>query len=140
MNHVLDLLAAAVAAGFVVGGAGLRRRAARLFAAGELLYFLSNWNVPAAAGGPAAGAQGFVFSVGTGVAALPTASSAYILAVRMGGDGRTVATIITVNVFVAMVTLPLWLAWLCGAGLARQPRCARKRKTLGAMQQFFTKP
>ena len=28
---------------------------------------------------------------------------------RMGGDGRTVATIITVNVFVAMVTLPLWL-------------------------------
>ena len=43
------------------------------------------------------------------LAALPTASSAYILAVRMGGDGRTVATIITVNVFVAMVTLPLWL-------------------------------
>ena len=43
------------------------------------------------------------------LAALPTASSAYILAVRMGGDGKTVATIITVNIFAAMVTLPLWL-------------------------------
>jgi len=29
--------------------------------------------------------------------------------VLMGGDGKTVATIITVNIFAAMVTLPLWL-------------------------------
>ena len=43
-------------------------------------------------------------------AALPTASSAYILAVRMGGDGPSVATQITAGTVIAMATLPLWLA------------------------------
>jgi predicted permease len=67
--------------------------------------------LPAAAWGLALllGLKGLYFQSVLVLAALPTASSAYILAVRMGGDGRTVATIITVNVFVAMVTLPLWL-------------------------------
>ncbi len=45
-------------------------------------------------------------------AALPTASTAYILAVRMGGDGPSVATQITVGTFASMATVPLWLAWL----------------------------
>ena len=43
-------------------------------------------------------------------AALPTASSAYILAVRMGGTGGAVATQITVGTLASMVTLPVWLA------------------------------
>jgi predicted permease len=43
-------------------------------------------------------------------AALPTASSAYILAQRMGGDGASVAWQISVGTLVAMATLPLWLA------------------------------
>lgn len=43
-------------------------------------------------------------------AALPTASSAYILAVRMGGPGGAVATQITAGTVLAMVTLPLWIA------------------------------
>ena len=43
-------------------------------------------------------------------AALPTASNAYILAVRMTGDGRAVATQITVGTLISMVTIPLWLA------------------------------
>lgn len=43
-------------------------------------------------------------------AALPTASNAYILAVRMTGDGRAVATQITVGTVISMVTIPLWLA------------------------------
>jgi hypothetical protein len=42
-------------------------------------------------------------------AALPTASSAYILAVRMGGDGRAVAAQITVGTVISMVTIPLWM-------------------------------
>jgi hypothetical protein len=42
-------------------------------------------------------------------AALPTASSAYILAVRMGGDGRAVATQITAGTVISMVTIPLWM-------------------------------
>ena len=45
-------------------------------------------------------------------AALPTASSAYILAVRMGGDGPSVATQITVGTLVSMATIPLWVAAL----------------------------
>jgi malonate transporter len=43
-------------------------------------------------------------------AALPTASNAYILAVRMTGDGRAVATQITVGTVVSMLTIPLWMA------------------------------
>ncbi|MCQ9329034.1 AEC family transporter [Pelistega suis] len=42
-------------------------------------------------------------------AALPTASAAYILAVRMGGDARLVAAIISLSTVIAMVTIPLWL-------------------------------
>lgn len=40
---------------------------------------------------------------------LPTASSAYILAVRMGGDGRSVAATISLGTVLSAVTIPLWL-------------------------------
>ncbi len=43
-------------------------------------------------------------------AALPTASTCYILAVRMGGHGPVVAAIITVQTLLAMFTLPAWVA------------------------------
>jgi predicted permease len=43
-------------------------------------------------------------------AALPTATNAYILAVRMLGDGRVVATQITVGTVLSMATLPFWLS------------------------------
>jgi malonate transporter len=43
-------------------------------------------------------------------AALPTASSAYILAVRMGGTGGAVATQITAGTLISMITLPVWVA------------------------------
>lgn len=43
-------------------------------------------------------------------AALPTASNAYILAVRMTGDGRVVAAQITMGTILSMLTLPLWMA------------------------------
>ncbi|MBX3635335.1 MAG: AEC family transporter [Rubrivivax sp.] len=48
-------------------------------------------------------------------AAMPTASSAYVLAVRMGGHGPYVAGLVTVSTLVGMVALPAWLAlwgWL----------------------------
>lgn len=47
-------------------------------------------------------------------AALPTASSAYILAMRMGGDGKSVAWLISATTLGSMLTLPLWAAWLAG--------------------------
>jgi malonate transporter and related proteins len=43
-------------------------------------------------------------------AALPTATNAYILAVRMTGDGRAVATQVSVGTLLSMATLPAWMA------------------------------
>ncbi|MCC5901755.1 MAG: AEC family transporter [Halomonas sp.] len=42
-------------------------------------------------------------------AALPTATSAYILARQLGGDAELMAAIITGQTLMAMVTLPFWL-------------------------------
>jgi len=47
-------------------------------------------------------------------ASLPTASSAYVLASRMGGDGAFVAGLVTLSTLLGMLSVPLWLA-LAGA-------------------------
>ena len=60
------------------------------------------------------GLQGLYFDVAVLFAALPTASSAYILAMRMGGDGPSVAWLISASTLGAMLTLPIWAAWLTG--------------------------
>ena len=44
--------------------------------------------------------------------ALPTASAAYVLAMRMGGDGRMVAVLISLGTLFSAVTIPLWLLML----------------------------
>lgn len=44
--------------------------------------------------------------------AMPTASSCYILAVRMGGDGPYVARLVTLSMLGGLFTLPLWVAWV----------------------------
>ena len=48
-------------------------------------------------------------SVVVAFAAMPTASSAYVLAVRMGGHGPYVAGLVTVSTLLAMAGLPLAL-------------------------------
>jgi hypothetical protein len=45
-------------------------------------------------------------------AALPTAPSAYVLAVRMGGHGAFVAGLVTVSTLLCALSVPLWLATL----------------------------
>ncbi|MCK9507595.1 MAG: AEC family transporter [Pigmentiphaga sp.] len=45
-------------------------------------------------------------------AALPTASSAYVLTTRMGGDGPLVAGLISLSTLVSLATLPLWISFL----------------------------
>ncbi|MGY6269904.1 AEC family transporter [Achromobacter denitrificans] len=42
-------------------------------------------------------------------AALPTASAAYVLAMRMGGDGRMVAVLISLGTLFSALTIPMWL-------------------------------
>ena len=41
--------------------------------------------------------------------ALPTASSAYVLAARMGGNGRLVAVTMSIGTLLSAVTIPMWL-------------------------------
>lgn len=41
--------------------------------------------------------------------AVSTSTSAYILARQLGGDGELMAALVTVQTFVAMLTLPIWL-------------------------------
>ena len=62
--------------------------------------------------GPLLGLSGLYYQVAVLFAALPTASSAYILAVRMGGDGKSVAWLISASTLVSMLTLSLWATWL----------------------------
>ena len=61
---------------------------------------------------PALGLGGVYYQSAVLFAALPTATSAYILAVRMGGDGPGVAWLVTVSTMTAMLTLPVWLTLL----------------------------
>ena len=60
--------------------------------------------------GRALGMSGAYLDMAVAFAALPTASSAYILAQRMGGDGARVAWLISATTLVSMLTLPAWLA------------------------------
>lgn len=55
------------------------------------------------------GVSGVFFDMVILFAALPTATSAYVLAVRMGGDGPVVAQGVTVSTLAGMVAIPLWL-------------------------------
>ena len=61
------------------------------------------------------GLEGVVFQVAVAFAALPTASSAYILAMRLGGDGPGVARLISATTVAAAITLTGWLALLRAA-------------------------
>ncbi len=56
------------------------------------------------------GVSGIYFDMVVLFGALPTATSAYILAVRMGGDGPVVAQGITVSTLFGMLSIPLWLS------------------------------
>jgi predicted permease len=47
-------------------------------------------------------------------AALPTASSAYVLAARMGGNGPYVAGLVTLSTLLGMLSVPFWLAVIGG--------------------------
>ncbi len=109
------LAEAAIALGLLAVGAALKLRgalgregrgAAGYFLAVKLLampliaWLIARWF----------GLAGMLFDVALVFAALPTASSAYILAQRMGGDGTRVAWLISASTLLGMLSLPLWLA------------------------------
>ena len=111
------LAEAAIALGLLAVGAALKLRGAlgengRGAAAWILAVKLVAMPAIALAVARHAGLQGIHFDIAVVFAALPTASSAYILAQRMGGDGARVAWQISAGTLLGMLTLPTWLAWL----------------------------
>ncbi|MDX9995349.1 MAG: AEC family transporter [Rhodocyclaceae bacterium] len=113
------LAEAAIALGLLAVGAALKLRGAlgpggRGAAVWLLAVKLLAMPLIALAVARAIGLHGIHFDVVMAFAALPTASSAYILAQRMGGDGARVAWLISASTLLGMVSLPLWLAFLAG--------------------------
>ncbi|BAL26306.1 AEC family transporter [Azoarcus sp. KH32C] len=106
---------AAVALGLLAVGAALRwgniggRWTGSAWLVGVKLLLLPAiaWQL-----GRALGLTGMTFDILVLFAALPTASSAYILAMRMGGDGPGVAWLISATTVLAVPTLSLWLMLL----------------------------
>lgn len=106
---------ASIALGLLAVGAALRLQGqAGVLGASIYLSLVKLLVVPLAAIllGQWLGLSGAYFGVAVLFASLPTASSAYILAMRMGGDGRSVAWIISATTLASMVTMPLWAAWV----------------------------
>jgi len=111
--RIVDLLAAAaLPLGLLAVGAGLRVRDCDL-----PLRVIAWWNgvkllaVPALALLCARlfGLDPVETRVAVAMAAVPTATSAYVLAVQMGAPGAPVAMLISTGTIAAAVTLPLWL-------------------------------
>jgi len=108
---------ASIALGLITVGAALRLEGSpgvRGISLWLLAVKLLALPVIAAVVGRQLGLDGLNYRVVVLFAALPTASSAYILAMRMGGDGRSVAWLISATTLGSMLTLPLWAAWLTG--------------------------
>lgn len=115
MQAFLGRLAdASIALGLITVGAALRLDnvpGARAFSLWLLAVKLLALPLIALAIGIRLGLSGLNLQIVVLFAAMPTASSAYILAMRMGGDGRSVAWLISATTLASMLTLPLWAAF-----------------------------
>lgn len=115
MNTAARIGSAALPLGLMAVGAGLRLGALREGPAlAAALLAIRHAVLPLAAIGlvVAWGLPPAQQAVVVAFAAMPTAASAYVLAVRMGGHGSYVAGLITVSTLIAMAGLPLSLAAL----------------------------
>jgi predicted permease len=103
---------ASIAVGLLTVGAGLKLSgmheskgisayflAVKLLALPAIGYLLGRW----------AGLPPLQLQIAVTFCALPTASSAYVLAARMGGNGPYVAFLISASTVLSVFTLPLWL-------------------------------
>jgi hypothetical protein len=103
---------ASIAVGLLTVGAGLKLSGmheskgisayfigVKLLALPAIGYGLGRW----------AGLPPLQLQIATTFCALPTASSAYVLAARMGGNGPFVAFLISTGTVLSLLTLPIWL-------------------------------
>jgi predicted permease len=111
---------AAIALGLIAVGAGLilsrnealgprEKRSARGLAIWLTTVKLVAMPMVALVGGLLLELEPMPLAISVMFCALPTATSCYILAARMGGDGEYVAYLITVSMLASLVGLPLWL-------------------------------
>ena len=113
--EILGRLAqAAVVLGLLAVGAGLRLAAAETVASHAATAYLLAVKLIAVPGIAlllirAMGLGGLYADIALIFCALPTASSAYILAQRMGGDGSGVARLISAGTLLGMLSIPAWL-------------------------------
>lgn len=113
MTTLQRLGSASIALGLIAVGAGLRLRGvheARLAAAWWLLLKMLVNPLAAWMLGRYLQLEPLQLKIAILFAGLPTASSAYILATRMGGNGPLVAFLISASTLLSIVTLPLWLS------------------------------
>lgn len=111
-SFLLRLGDAAVALGLLAVGAALRWGRVEGHLRGSLwLVTVRLMLLPATAWvlGRQLGLSGIAFDTLVLFAALPSASSAYILAMRMGGDGAGVAWLISATTLLAVPSLAFWL-------------------------------
>jgi predicted permease len=116
LGPMLEILGrAALALGLMAVGAALDFRAlgrdGRLLGLSALLKLLALPLLTAAAA-VALGVEAVALSVAVLFNALPTASTAYILARQLGGDYRLMAAMITTQTALSMLTIPLVLGLL----------------------------
>lgn len=104
---------AALPVGLLCVGAGLRRprgtRATSVLIGWSMLFRFAVVPVITLALAAALGLSGPTAVVAVLFQSLPTASSAYVLARRLGGDAPLMAAIIAVQTGAGLVTIPLWL-------------------------------
>ncbi|MEB0163996.1 AEC family transporter, partial [Glaciimonas sp. CA11.2] len=106
---------AALAIGLLLVGAGLRLtgvRQAKLMTGFFLTVKLLALPAAALILGRWVGLGALQLQIVVLFCALPTASSAYILAARLGGNGPLVAFLVSAGTVLSALTLPLWLGLL----------------------------
>ena len=104
---------ASIGLGLLLVGAGLRLSGLqqgkvmsiyfttiKLMIVPAVAYGLSRW----------VGLSGLQLQIAVLFCALPTASSCYVLSVRLGGNGPVTAFLISLSTLLSAVTLPFWLA------------------------------
>jgi hypothetical protein len=110
---------AALPLGLMAVGAGLQLgglKASPPLAAALLSIRHAVLPAAALALGLAIGLPALQLTVLVAFAAMPTASTCYVLAARMGGNGPFVAGLVTVSTLLGMLTLPGWIALRFGVG------------------------
>lgn len=118
LTETLDLIGrGALGIALLLVGAGLRWRALapRVDVAADMAAKLVVMPLLMAGYALMLGVEGVALAVVAISGAMPTASSAYVLARRMGGDADLMASLITSQTVAAFVTLPV-VVWLVGGG------------------------